>query len=63
MSKVKVRLLTSRIDGDESNVAGDVIEVDAAEAKVLLETEQASPVTESRAKRATKATAKEAETR
>lgn len=54
---VKVRLLTSRIDGNISNVLGDVIEVDAREAKVLLETNQAEPVAETRAKRASKATA------
>ncbi|NBW21872.1 MAG: hypothetical protein EBR82_79350 [Caulobacteraceae bacterium] len=63
MAKVKVKLLTSRVDDKESWVAGDVIEVDAAEAKALLEGEYAEPVAATKAKRASKASSGDAETR
>jgi hypothetical protein len=63
-SKIKIRLLTSRVDGNESWVVGDIIEVDAAEAKALLEKGLGEAVAETRAKKATKATAdKTVETR
>ena len=62
-STVKVKLLTARIDGSESNVSGDIISVDAREAKVLIETAQAEPVAEPRAKRTAKATAPKPESR
>lgn len=45
MAKVKVKLLTARVDGSESNVPGDIIEVEASEARALLETDQAEAVT------------------
>jgi len=63
MAKVKVKLLTARVDGKDSNVAGDVIEVDAAEAKALIEGEYAEPVAQSKAKRASRAVKEDAETR
>jgi hypothetical protein len=63
MANVKVKLLTSRVDGNESNVPGDIIEVSATEAKALLESEQAEPVAEGRAKRASKAVVADAESR
>lgn len=63
MSKIKVKLLTSRVDGNESWVPGDVIEVDAAEAKALLDGGYAEPVAATRAKRSSKATSTDAETR
>jgi hypothetical protein len=63
MANVKVKLLVGRVDGNESNVMGDVIEVSAAEAKALLESGQAEAVAEGRAKRASKAVASEAESR
>lgn len=56
MGKVKVRLLTSRVEirGGVQEV-GDVIELPADEAKVLLERGQAEPVvTRKRAETATK---------
>lgn len=63
-SKIKIRLLTARVDGNESWVAGDVIEVDSTEAKALLDAELGEAVAETRAKKATKATsAKTVETR
>jgi len=63
-SKIKIRLLTSRVDGNESWVVGDVIEVDSAEAKALLEKGLGEAVAETRAKKVTKATAdKTVETR
>ena len=55
VAKVKVKLLTSRVDDKDSWVAGDVIEVDAAEAKALLEGGYAEPVAATRAKRSSKA--------
>jgi len=55
-AKIKVRLLTSRVDGNDSWVYGDVLSVDADEAKRLIEGELAEPVAETRAKKATKAT-------
>jgi hypothetical protein len=63
VAKVKVKLLTSRVDDKNSWVAGDVIEVDAAEAKALLEGEYAEPVAATKAKRASKASIEDAETR
>ena len=60
---VKVKLLTSRVDGHDSWVPGDVIEVSASEAKALLEADLAEAVAETRAKRASKAAAPAAETR
>lgn len=63
MAKVKVKLLTARVDDKQSNVAGDVIEVDAAEAKALIEGEYAEPVAQSKAKRASRAVKEDAETR
>lgn len=63
VAKVKVKLLTARVDGSESWVAGDVIEVDAAEAKALLDGEYAEPVASTKAKRASRAVKDEAETR
>lgn len=54
--KIKVKLLTSRVDGNDSWVVGDVIEVSADEAKALIAGEYAEPVAETRAKKATKAT-------
>ena len=48
MAKVKVKLLTSRVEQrGELQVHqgfGDIIEVDAAEAKRLFESQQAEPV-------------------
>lgn len=61
--KIKVKLLTSRVDGNESWIPGDVLEVDGDEAKRMFEAELAEPVAETRAKKATKAAAKPAETR
>jgi hypothetical protein len=55
--KIKVKLLTSRVDGNDSWVTGDVITVPADEAKRLIESELAEPIAETRAKKATKATA------
>lgn len=63
MANVKVKLLTARVDGSESWVSGDIIEVSAGEAKALLEGGYAEPVAESKAKRSSKAKAPEAETR
>lgn len=66
MAKVKVKLLTSRVEqrGDDqiANGYGDIIEVDAAEAKRLFESQQAEPVaTRKRTEKAAKA--KDVETR
>lgn len=63
MAAVKVKLLTSRVDGHDSWVPGDVIEVDANEAKALLEAGLAEPVAQSKSKRSSKAVAGDAETR
>jgi hypothetical protein len=63
-AKIKVRLLTARVDGNDSWVTGDVISVNGDEAKRLIEAELAEPVAETRAKKATKAAdAKSVETR
>lgn len=65
MAKVKVKLLTSRVEQrGEAQIAqtyGDIIEVDADEAKRLFESEQAEPVTSR--KKTEKATVSQAETR
>lgn len=63
MPKVKVKLLTSRVEARGAvQHEGDIIELDAAEAKALLEAGSAEPVVTR--KRAEKATAKSsAETR
>lgn len=66
MAKVKVKLLTSRVEqrGDiqVANGYGDIIEVDAAEAKRLFESQQAEPVaTRKKSEKASKA--EDAETR
>ena len=63
MANVKVKLLTARVDGHESWVVGDIIEVSASEAKALIEGEYAEPVAASKAKRASKASSGDAETR
>jgi hypothetical protein len=63
VAKVKVKLLTSRVDDKDSWVAGDVIEVDAGEAKALLDGGYAEPVAATKAKRASRAVKDEAETR
>ena len=63
-AKIKVKLLTSRVDGNDSWVVGDIITVDATEAKALIEGDYAEPVAETRAKKTTKATSStDAETR
>ena len=64
VAMIKIRLLTARVDGNESWSYGDVLEVDADEAKRMFAAELAEPVAETRAKKATKATAeKSVETR
>lgn len=63
MANVKVKLLTSRVDGSDSWVSGDVIEVASDEAKALLEGGYAEPVAATKAKRASKAKVEDAETR
>lgn len=63
MTNVKVKLLTSRVDGNDSWVPGDEIEVSSDEAKRLIEAELATPVAQTRAKRASKAKAEDVETR
>jgi hypothetical protein len=69
MAKVKVKLLTSRVEQrGELQIAqgyGDIIEVDSAEAKRLFESQQAEPVvTRKKTEKATKsASAETAETR
>ena len=55
-SKIKVKLLTSRVDGNDSWVPGDIVEVSADEARALIAGDYAEPVAETRAKKATKAT-------
>lgn len=60
---MKVKLLTARVDGSESWVPGDVIDVSSEEAKALIEGEYAEPVAATKAKRASKAKADDAETR
>jgi hypothetical protein len=54
---VKVKLHVWRSDTTESHAPGDVIEVSTDEARQLIESNQAEPVAETRAKRASKATA------
>ena len=65
MAKVKVKLLTSRVEQrGNAQVAqsyGDIIEVKSDEAKRLFESDQAEPVTTR--KKTEKATASKAETR
>jgi hypothetical protein len=56
-SMVKVKLHVWRSNSLETHFPGDVIEVSANEARQLIETDQAEPVAETRAKRASKATA------
>lgn len=63
MAKVKVKLLTARVDGNESNVVGDTIEVDAAEAKRMFDADLAEPVAAKSAKRTAKADTSSVETR
>jgi len=63
VARIKVKLLTARVDANDSWVTGDIIEVEAAEAKALLEGGYAEPVAATRAKRASKATSDPAETR
>lgn len=58
MAKVKVKLLTSRVEarGDVQH-EGDIVELDASEAKTLLERGQAEPVaTRKRSEKATRKT-------
>jgi hypothetical protein len=43
---VKVRLLTSRASATSANVAGDVIDVDDAEAVRLINARRAEPIRE-----------------
>jgi len=57
MALVKVKLLVSRAGESFSNIAGDVVEVEAAEAKRMFEAEQAEPVAQARAKKSTRAVA------
>jgi len=61
MAKVKIKLLTSRVDDHQSNVPGDVIEVEANEARALLESNQAEPVTSRRSEKSEKRVVKPAE--
>lgn len=62
MAKVKVRLLTSRVEARGAvQHEGDVIELPADEAKALLEAGSAEPVVTR--KRTEKATTKPAESR
>lgn len=63
VAKVKVKLLTSRVDGSESWVAGDVLDVDAAEAKRMFEADLAEPVAAKSTKRTAKADTSSVETR
>ena len=63
MAKVKVKLLTSRVDGHESWVVGDVLEVSADEAKRMFDADLAVPVAAKKATRTAKASSTEVESR
>lgn len=63
MAKVKVKLLTARVDGSESWVSGDVLEVSADEAKRMFDAELAVPVVAKKATRTAKASAPDVESR
>lgn len=63
MAKVKVKLLTSRVDGSESWVSGDELEVSADEAKRMFDAELAVPVAAKKATRTAKASSTGVESR
>jgi len=63
VAKVKVKLLTSRVDGHESWVVGDVLEVSADEAKRMFDADLAVPVAAKKATRTAKASSTEVESR
>lgn len=63
VAKVKVKLLTSRVDGFESWVSGDELEVSADEAKRMFDAELAVPVAAKKATRTAKASSTGVESR
>ena len=63
MAKVKVKLLTSRVDASESWVSGDELEVSADEAKRMFDAELAVPVAAKKATRTAKASSTGVESR
>jgi hypothetical protein len=63
VAKVKVKLLTSRVDGHESWVVGDELEVSADEAKRMFDADLAVPVAAKKATRTAKASSTEVESR
>ena len=63
MAQVKVKLLTSRVDGHESWVVGDELEVSADEAKRMFDADLAVPVAAKKATRTAKASSTDVESR
>jgi len=63
VAKVKVKLLTSRVDASESWVSGDELEVSADEAKRMFDAELAVPVAAKKATRTAKASSTGVESR
>jgi hypothetical protein len=63
VAKVKVKLLTSRVDGHESWVVGDELEVSADEAKRMFDADLAVPVAAKKATRTAKASSTDVESR
>jgi hypothetical protein len=63
VAKVKVKLLTSRVDGHESWVVGDELEVSAHEAKRMFDADLAVPVAAKKATRTAKASSTDVESR